>query len=61
MSERHEGLLGRLARLAARRWVSLALIAAILTVDLAIPWPGSGYLLRWEALSFVPRALVDEP
>ena len=41
-----------LARLAAKRIVSLILIAAIVTVDGTIPWHG---------MSFVPRALVDEP
>lgn len=55
------GLLGWLARLAANRGVSLALIAAILIVDLAVPWAGWGSLPRWQGLSFVPRALVDEP
>ena len=33
-----DGLLGWLARLAAKRGVSLALIGAILIVDIAIPW-----------------------
>lgn len=56
-----DGLLRWLARLAAKRGVSLALIAAIVIVDLAIPWAGSGYVPRWQGLSFVPRAFVDEP
>jgi inner membrane protein len=58
---REDGLLRWLARLAAKRAVSLALIVAILVVDLAIPWTGWGYLPRWQGLSFVPRAFVDEP
>jgi hypothetical protein len=41
-----------LASLAARRWVSLLLIALILSVDVALPWQG------W---SFAVRALLDEP
>jgi inner membrane protein len=61
LTARHGGLLRWLARLAAKRGVSLALIAAILIVDLAIPWTGWGYLPRWQGLSFVPRAFVDEP
>ena len=56
-----DGLLGWLARLAAKRGVSLALIAAILIVDIAIPWTGWSYMPRWQGLSFVPRAFVDEP
>jgi inner membrane protein len=55
------GLLRWLARLAAKRRVSLALIAAIVIVDIAIPWAGWGYLPRWQGLSFVPRAVIDEP
>lgn len=58
---RQDGLLRWLARLAAKRTVSLALIAAILIVDLVIPWTGLSQLPRWQGLSFVPRALVDEP
>jgi hypothetical protein len=58
---RSDGLLGCLARLVSKRGVSLALIAAILIVDLAIPWAGWSYLPRWQGLSFLPRALVDEP
>ena len=50
-----------LAELVSKRKVSLALIAAILIVDLVIPWAGWSYLPRWQGLSFVPRALVDEP
>ena len=49
---RQDGLLSWLARLVSKRKASLALIAAILTVDLTIPWHG---------MSFVPRALIDEP
>jgi inner membrane protein len=50
---RHQdGLLRWLARLVSRRAVSLALVLAIVIVDLTIPWHG---------LSFVPRALIDEP
>lgn len=50
-----------LARLVAKRGVSLALVGGILIVDLAIPWAGWSYLPRWQGLSFVPRAFVDEP
>ena len=39
-----DGLLGWLARLAAKRGLSLTLIAAILIVDLAIPWAGWSYM-----------------
>jgi hypothetical protein len=46
------GLYIWLASHAARRWVSLVLIACILPVDLALPWQG------W---SFTVRALLDEP
>ena len=49
---RQDGLLRWLARLVSTRKASLALIAAILTVDFTIPWHG---------MSFVPRALIDEP
>jgi inner membrane protein len=56
-----DGPLRWLARLAAKRGVSLALVAAIVIVDVAIPWAGWGYLPRWQGLSFVPRAFVDEP
>jgi len=45
-------LYGWLASHAARGWVSLVLIAGILSVDLALPWQG------W---SFTVRALLDEP
>ena len=58
---RRDGLLGWLAKLVSKRRVSLALIAAILIVDLVIPWSGGSYLPRWQGLSFVPRAFVDEP
>ena len=61
LAVRQDGLLTWLARLVAKRKVSLALIAAVLVVDLAIPWAGWSYLPRWQGLSFVPRALVDEP
>lgn len=47
-----DGLLRWLARLVSKRIVSLALIAAIVTADHTIPWHG---------MSFVPRALIDEP
>ena len=47
------------AHLQAR--ISFALIAAIVIVDLAIPWAGWSYMPRWQGLSFVPRAIVDEP
>jgi inner membrane protein len=47
-----DGLLRWLARLVSKRGVSLALITAIITVDHTIPWQG---------MSFVPRALIDEP
>lgn len=60
-SVRQEGLLRCVARLASKRTVSLALIAAILIVDLVIPWSGPDYLPRWQGLSFVPRAFIDEP
>jgi inner membrane protein len=56
-----DGLLRWLARLAAKRGVSLALVAAIVIADLAIPWAGWGYLPRSQGLGFVPRAFVDEP
>jgi hypothetical protein len=49
---RQDGLLRWLACLVSRRQVSHALIAAVVTVDLTIPWQG---------LSFVPRAPIDEP
>ncbi|HTT51408.1 MAG TPA: metal-dependent hydrolase [Streptosporangiaceae bacterium] len=49
---RRDGLLSWLARLAARRLVSLALVLAVVTTDLTISWHGFG---------FVPRALADEP
>ena len=58
---RQDGLLGWLARLVFKREVSLALIAGILIADLVIPWAGWSYLPRWQGLSFVPRAFVDEP
>jgi inner membrane protein len=58
---RQDGLLRWVARLAAKRGTSLTLIAAILIVDLAIPWAGWSYMPRWQGLSFVPRAFVDEP
>ena len=45
-------LYGWLASRAARRWVSLVLIACILSVDMALPWQG------W---SFTVRAGLDEP
>ncbi|HEX6448992.1 MAG TPA: hypothetical protein VF060_05990 [Trebonia sp.] len=41
-----------LTRLVANRGVSLALVAAVVIVDFTIPWQG---------MSFVPRAMVDEP
>ena len=46
------GLYGALASLAARRWVSLILIAGIVVMDRSLPWQG------W---SFTVRALLDEP
>ena len=46
------GLLGWLATLVSKRGVSLALIAAVVTVD---------HTISWHGMSFVPRALVDEP
>jgi LexA-binding, inner membrane-associated putative hydrolase len=49
---RQDGVLSWLARLAARRTVSLALVIAIVTTDLTIAWHGFG---------FVTRGLVDEP
>jgi hypothetical protein len=52
LSLHQDGLLRWLARLVSKRGVSLALIAAIVTVDHTIPWQG---------MSFVPRALIDEP
>ena len=61
LTVRQDGLLGWLARLAAKRGFSLALIAAIVIVDIAIPWAGWSYMPRWQGLSFTPRALVDEP
>lgn len=45
-------LYGWLVSRAARRWVSLILIACILSVDMALPWQGWG---------FTVRALLDEP
>lgn len=60
-SVRHEGLQRWMAKLAAKRGVSLGLITAILVIDLVIPWSGPGYLPRWQGLTFVPRAFVDEP
>jgi inner membrane protein len=61
LAVRRDGLMSSLATLASKRGVSLALIAAIVIVDLAIPWAGWSYLPRWQGLSFVPRALVDDP
>ena len=52
MPVHQDGLLRWLVRLVANRGVSLALVAAIMIVDLTIPWQG---------MSFVPRAIVDEP
>ena len=52
LSARQDGVLNWLARLAARRAVSLALVIGIVTTDLAIAWHGFG---------FVTRGLVDEP
>jgi hypothetical protein len=46
------GLYRWLALQAAKRWVSLVLIAGIVAVDLSLPWQ------RW---SFTVRALLDEP
>jgi hypothetical protein len=46
------GLLARFPGLAASRVVSLALVAAIVAADYAIPWHGMG---------FVSRGLIDEP
>lgn len=47
-----DSLLNWLARLAARRTVSLALVIGIVATDLTTGWHG---------FSFVPRAMVDEP
>jgi hypothetical protein len=47
-----DGLLRGRARLVSERGVSRALIAAVVTVDVTIPWRG---------MSFVPRAHLDEP
>jgi inner membrane protein len=52
LSVRQDGVLGWLAKLTALRAVSLVLVIAIVTTDLAIAWHGFG---------FVTRALVDEP
>jgi hypothetical protein len=52
MSVHQDGLLRQLAGLVANRGVSLALVAAVVIVDFTIPWQG---------MSFVPRAMVDEP
>jgi inner membrane protein len=53
LGHRHpDTLLNWLARLAARRTVSLALVAAIVITDRTIEWHG---------FSFVLRAMVDEP
>jgi hypothetical protein len=52
MPVQQDGLLRWLARLVANRRVSLALVAAVMIVDFTIPWQG---------MSFVPRAIVDEP
>ena len=46
------GLYRWLALQAAKRWVSLMLIAGIMVMDLSLPWQG------W---SFTVRALLDEP
>jgi inner membrane protein len=46
------GLYGRLASLAARRWASLILIGAIVAMDRSLPWQGWG---------FAVRASLDEP
>lgn len=47
-----DSLLNWLARLAARRTVSLALVAGIVLTDLESGWHGLGFVLR---------AMVDEP
>lgn len=60
-SGRTDGVLRALARLASKRAVSLTLIATIFIVDCVIPWHGSSYMPRWQGLSFIPRALIDEP
>lgn len=52
MPVHHDEPLRWLARLAAHRGVSLALVAAVVIIDFTIPWQG---------MSFVPRAMVDEP
>jgi hypothetical protein len=49
MPVHHDGLLRWLARLVANRWVSLALVAAVVIVDFTIPWQG---------MRSVPRAMV---
>ena len=56
-----DGLLRWLAKFVSKRRVSLALIAALLVVDLVIPWSGTDLMPRWQGLSFVPQAFVDEP
>ena len=48
LAVRRDGLMRSLARLTSKRGVSLALIAAILIADLAIPWAGWSYLPRWQ-------------
>jgi hypothetical protein len=60
-SLRQDGLLRWLAKFVSKRRVSLALIAALLVVDLVIPWSGTDVMPRWQGLSFVPQAFVDEP
>ena len=47
-----KGLYGTVASLAARRWVSLILVAGIVAMDRSLPWQGWG---------FTVRALLDEP
>lgn len=49
---RQDGVLSWLAKLVAQRAVSVALVVAIVTMDLAIAWHDFG---------FVTRALIDEP
>lgn len=52
LAVRQDGLVVRLARFVARRPVSLALAAVCVIVDRAVPWHG---------MSFMARALIDEP
>jgi len=49
------------ARLAAKRGVSLALVAAIHIADLAIPWTGWDYMPRWRGTELRTMSLRRRP